>query len=197
MSAPPTGRSISKARNRLAELAVEKADETAERVGFRWRASSDAPDTYDKVLTEFEECTLTGRDMRVATVNATPSVFGSARANFAMRFWHDGTHVELNADFGYFGEMKVANAHLGDVVEAGMAEGSLSWQLMRADTVGQNYVYLMTDGGFVPDQLAFAIRAVRAGLPIAVLEVIEQIEGRPITGRDTETFLRLMEAEAG
>lgn len=193
MNTPPSERAITKARNRLADLVLVKANETAQRVGFGWRASPDAPDTYEKMLAEFEECTETGCDMRVATVNAIPSVFGSARANFAMRFWHDVTHVELDADFGYFGEKKVADAHLDAVVEAGMAEGSLPWQLMRVDTVGQNYVYAMTGGGFVPDQLAFAIRAVRTCLPIAVLEAVQQIEGRPITGRDTETFLRLME----
>lgn len=191
-----TQRDITKARNWLADLAFDKANETAKRVGFGWRASPDAPDNYDALLTEFTECTVTGRDMRVGKVNAIPSVFGSARATFAMRFWHEVTHVEMDADFGFFGEMAVAKAHLAGAVNAGMPESSLAWQLMRADTVGQNYVYVMTGGGFVPDQLAFAMAAVRSNLPLAVLEAVQLIEGRSINGRDTEALLRFMEVDA-
>lgn len=191
-----TDRAISEARNWLADLVFDKANEAARRVGFGWRASPNAPDNYDGLLSEFTECTVTGRDMRVGKVNAIPSVFGSARATFAMRFWHEVTHVEMDADFGFFGEMAVAKAHLAGVVDAGMPEGSLAWQLMRADTVGQNYVYVMTGGGFVPDQLAFAMRSIRVNLPFAVLESVQQIESRTINGRDTEALLRCMEADA-
>lgn len=189
-----TTRGTTEARWWLADLVLTKASESAERVGFGWRASPQAPDTYEGLIAEFTECQAAGRDMRVGGVNAIPSIYGSARATFAMRFWHDVTHVEMEADFGFNGEMRVAEALLADVVTAGMDQGTLAWHLMRADTVGQNYVFVMTGGGFVPNQLDFATTAVKVNLPYAVLAAVEQIEGRSITGRDTDTLLKLMDA---
>lgn len=195
-SSPVTERTISTARNCLATFVCEKASEAAHRVGFGWVASPRAPETYGGLLTEFTECMVSGRNMRVGTVNAIPSVFGSARATFAMGFWHDVSHVEMDADLGFLGEMRVAKAHLTEVAKGGMPEGSLSWHLMRAATVGQNYVKAMTEGGLVPDRLAFAMTAVQNGLPMAVLDAVQQIEGRSINGRDTEALLRYMRVEA-
>lgn len=193
---PPSEDATYLAIGSLANLAVEKAKEAAERFGFAWRADPDAPDTYDGLLTEFAECTVTGRDMRVSRVNAIPSVFGSARATFAGCFWRAATHIEMDADLGFTGSIQVAQSHLIDVVNAGMAEGSLPWQLMRADTVGQSYVQAMTHGRFVSDHLAFATTAVQRSLPLAVLMAVEQIEGRAIDGRDTESLMRFMQVEA-
>lgn len=179
----------------LSAFVVEQACLARDRLGFSWEARDDAPDTYDKLTLAFTESVLTGEPLPVATVNVTPSIFLSTEANYAMRFWHDVTHVGMNADFGFLDEMKVAKAHLAALCDAGMPEGSRAWQMLRADTVGQNYVYVMTGGGFVPDQLAFAYRAMAVNLPFAVLEVVQQIGGHRITGRDTEMLLKFMEAD--
>lgn len=188
-----TENDITDARVWLADLALAKANEAAERVGFGWSVSSGAPSSYEEVSVEFAECLVNDRGMRVSIANMVPSVFGSARAAAAMRFWHHVAHVEMDADFGFLGEMKVAEVQLAAVVEAGMPEDSLAWHLMRADTMGLNYVSFMTHGGTV-DRLAFAMIAVTVALPFAVLAAVEQIEGRPITRRDTATLVALMEA---
>lgn len=181
------------ARAWLAEFVVSQATATAEHVGFGWEVSPDAPDSFEKLKVEFVECTVSGHPLRVAAVNADPSIFASASVTYALRFWHDVTHVEMDAGFGFGGEMRVAEAHLQLVVEAGRCEGSLAWRLMQADTVGQNYVFAMTDGGFVADQLAFALTAVTVGLPFAVLQAVEQTEQRQICAGDTDILLGLME----
>lgn len=196
MSTPiVTKRAITEARGLLAECAIERATSIAERVGFGWRASSDAPALYDEMLTEFAECTVSGEDFRVQRPNAIPSVFGSARATFAACFWEAATRIELEAPDGFYGNMAVAKAQLMALIEAGQPEGLLAWRLLRADTAGQTYVSAMTGGAQVPDRLAFATTAVTVGLPMAVLSAVEQIEGRPISGRDTETYLKFMQAE--
>lgn len=190
-----TKRAITEARSYLADFAIERATAISEQVGFRWRASSDAPALYDEMLTEFATCTVTGEDFRVQRPNAIPSVFGSARATFAACFWDAATRIEMEAPDGFYGNMAVAKAQLMELIEAGQPEGLLPWRLLRADTVGQTYVSAMTNGAQVPDRLAFATTAVTVGLPMAVLGAVEQIEGRPISGRDTETYLKFMQAE--
>lgn len=183
---------LAETRSWLSELVVGQATATAERLGFDWEVSPDAPDTFDKLKAEFSDCVATGRPLRVAQINADPSIFGCASVTYAMRFWHDVTHVELAADFGFADEMRVAAAHLEALVDAGQPEGSAAWHLLRADTVGQNYVYAMTNGGFVPDQLVFARTALTTGLPFAVLAAVEEIEDRSVGLEDTARLLDLM-----
>lgn len=190
-----TEEALTEARGVLADFAIERATSISEQVGFGWRASPDAPVSYDEMLTEFATCTVTGEDFRVQRPNAIPSVFGSARATFAACFWDAATRIELEAPDGFYGNMAVAKAQLQQLLEAGQPEGLVPWRLLRADTVGQTYVAAMTSGGQVRDRLAFATTAVTVGLPMAVLSAVEQIEGRPISGQDTEAFLKFMRAE--
>lgn len=189
-------RRLERARLRLSELVVSQAEACAVRVGFGWEPSPDAPDTFDKLRGEFSSSADTGRPLRVATVNVEPSIFTGPEINTAMRFWHDVTHIEENQHFDFDGEMAVAQIHLDALVASGEEEGSVAWQLLRADTVGQNMVFTMTGGGFVPDQLAFARSALRSGLPFAVLEAVEQIERRSVVGRDMDHLRVLLESTA-
>lgn len=189
-------RRLERARLRLSELVVSQAEACAVRVGFGWEPSPDAPDTFDKLRGEFSSSADTGRPLRVATVNVEPSIFTGPEINWAMRFWHDVTHIDANQDFGFGGEMAVAQIHLDALVASGEAEGSVAWLLLRADTVGQNMVFAMTGGGFVPDQLAFACSALRSSLPFAVLEAVEQIEHRSVVGRDMDHLRVLLESTA-
>lgn len=184
------------ARQRLSELVVSHAEACAVRVGFGWEPSPDAPDTFDKLRGEFSLCAETGRPLRVATVNIEPSIFTGPESNIAMRFWHDVTHIASGQDFGFDGEMVVAQIHLDALVAAGEEAGSVAWHLLRADTVGQNMVFAMTGGGFVPDQMAFACSALRSGLPYAVLEAVEQIERRSVVGKDMDQLRVLLESTA-
>lgn len=190
------GRRLELARRRLSDLVISQAEACARRVGFGWEPSPDAPDRVERLRTEFSLCAETGRPLRVATVNVEPSIFTGPEINFAMRFWHDVTHIESGQDFDFDGEMTVAQIHLDALVAAGEDEGSLAWHLLRADTVGQNMVFTMTGGGFVPDQLAFACSALRSGLPFAVLEAVEQIEHRSVASRDMDQLRVLLESTA-
>lgn len=189
-------RRLHQARRRLSDLVVSQAEACAVRVGFGWEPSDDAPDTIKELRAEFSGCADTGRPLRVATVNVEPSIFTGPESNFAMRFWHDVTHVEANQDFGFAGEVAVAEIHLDALVASGEEEGSVAWHLLRADTVGQNMVFTMTGGGFVPDQLEFACSALRSGLPFAVLQAVEQIERRSVVGRDMDQLRVLLESTA-
>lgn len=189
-------RRLELARRRLSELVVSQAEACAVRVGFGWEPSPDAPDTVEKLRSEFSACAETGRPLRVATVNVEPSIFTGPEISIAMRFWHDVTHIESGQDFGFDGEMVVAQIHLDALVASGEAEGSVAWHLLRADTVGQNMVFAITGGGFVPDQLAFACSALHSGLPFAVLEAVEQIERRSVVGRDMDQLRVLLESTA-
>lgn len=189
-------RRLELARRRLSEMVVSQAEACAVLVGFGWEPAEDLPDSFDKLREEFSACAGSGRPLRVATVNVEPSIFVGPEINIAMRFWHDVTHIESGQDFGFAGEVAVAQIHLDALVAAGEEEGSVAWHLLRADTVGQNMVFAMTGGGFVPGQQAFARSVLRSGLPFAVLEAVEQIERRLVADRDMDQLRGLLESTA-
>lgn len=183
---------LSRAVTWLSDFVTYQAAATARRVGFGWQATDDAPNTFTELEAEALACAGSGRALRVATVNADPTIFSGPEVNHAMRFWHDITHVELGQDFGLAGEMRVADAHLTDLGMAGQPRGSLPWALLRADTAGQNLVFAMTGGGFVADQWQFALACVENGLPLAVLQAVEDIDHRSIEPADVRRLSRLM-----
>lgn len=191
----PGERRILSAMAYLSAFVQERAEITAEGVGFGWRTAPDAPDNYEDLVVEFNECLVSGRDLRVNAINNSPSIFMTAEANAAMRFWHDISHVEFHQDFSFKSEMLLANYHLASLVVAGQPTGSLAWQLLRADTVGQNYVYFLTNGGFVSDQVDFAYKALRHGLPFAVLDAVEQIEDRAVQPADMDRLAAMLDQE--
>jgi hypothetical protein len=191
----PGERRILAAMATLSAFVQERAELTAEGAGFGWRTAPDAPDNYEALVVEFNECLVSGRDLRVNATNNSPSIFMTSEANAAMRFWHDVSHVEFQQDFGFKAEMLLAHYHLASLVVAGQPTGSLAWQLLRADTIGQNYVYFLTGGGFVADQVDFAYKALRHGLPFAVLDAVEQIEGRAVQSADMDRLAAMVEQE--
>ena len=71
--------------------------------------------------------------------------------NYAMRFWHDVTHVRLEADFTVDGETSVAEAHPDLLSCYGYGPEALEYQMLKADTFGQLYFSLAT-GTFPVDQ---------------------------------------------
>jgi hypothetical protein len=191
----PGERRILTAMATLSAFVQERAELTAETVGFGWQTAPDAPDTYEDLVVEFNECMVSGRDLRVNAINNSPSIFMTPEANAAMRFWHSVCHVEFRQDFSFQGEMLLARYHLASLAVAGQLTGSLPWQLLRADTVGQNYVYFLTRAGFVADQVDFAYKTLRHGLPFAVLDAVEQIEGRAVEPADMDRLAAMLEQE--
>jgi len=185
---------LDEARIWLSIFVEARALAAEDRLGFGWLPADDAPEDYPALRAAFYRSRLTGAPLPVATVNVTPSVFVSAQSNWAMRFWHDVTHVELDAGFGFRDEQRVAAHHLAALEAAGRPPGSLEWVLLRADTVGQNLVYAMTGGGFVADQWEFTLDVLRSGLPLAVLKAVQHLENTEVCPETVVRLRRLLEA---
>src|SRR5579863_3825284 len=125
------------ARRTLSRFVRYQSRLTASELGFGWHATADAPKTLTALRHEFHECHKSHRPMRVLKHFSESTIFDRPSTNWAMRFWHDTRHVWLGADFTTGSELQVAACHLAVAEHAGHGPGSLVYNLLYADTVGQ------------------------------------------------------------
>ena len=184
---------LSEAKLQVSRFVLTQAAGARQRLGFGWTPDPAAPVVFDHLLEAFERSTTTGQHLPVARISGGPSIFVSAEATYAMRFWHDITHVEMAADFSFENEQRVAWAHMNTLERSGFRPGTLAWELMRIDTVGRSLVFTLTGGGYAPDPWVFAQRALSAGLPLAVLRAVEDIKRRPVQSQDIVRLGSLLE----
>ena len=184
---------LSDAKLQLSRFVLVQAARARQRHGFGWIPDPSAPTIFSDLLAAFTRSMKTGHPLPVARISGGPSIFVSAEATYAMRFWHDITHVEMGADFSFENEQRVASAHMDLLERSGFRAGTLPWELMRIDTVGRSLVFTLTGGGFAPDPWVFAQRALSAGLPLAVLRAVEDIKRRPVRSEDIVQLGTLLE----
>lgn len=165
----------------LARVAVAKfvrlqAQETAAAVGFGWKATAEAPSTYQQLRGAYAASQATGTPLPVSNLHCESSVFPRPEDNIAFRFWHDCSHVRLGLSFSLEDELELATWHLAQAEQAGFTPGSLGYHLLEADHVGQ--VLVQAVGGRFPfDQEAFVLTCARYGLGIGVLAELRRIPG--------------------
>jgi len=136
-------------------------------VGFGYRPSAHAPDTFETLSTEYRSCTCSGLPLRVSSLFCEHVIFEVSRENHALRFWHDTNHVQLRMDFSANGEMEVACYQLEALRAAGFASNSLEHRLLHADSIGQNFC-LAVIGRYPIDQLQFDVWCVTDGVDEAI-----------------------------
>ena len=158
------------------ELAIEelsafilgRAQGLAEQLGFGWRPCPDAPARYDVLQQAFAHSERTGDPLPVSDEHSSSVIYTDAAVNFAMRFWHDVSHVRSGLSFQLVDELELAHVQLDELVQAGFPHGGLVWKLLYADLAGQSYL-LAVSGRFPADQRSFALRCLQLGLDRGII----------------------------
>lgn len=139
----------------LRRFVLIEAGAAAQMMGFGWRGDPDAPADYRSLLHAYARSRMTGAPLPVSDEHADTTVYGDAEGNLAFRFWHDVTHLRLGRGFDLDGEIEVARAHLDVLAAAGFPAGTLEFEMLHADTLGQTLCGAAT-GDFPTDQICFA-----------------------------------------
>ena len=129
--------------------------------GWSYYLTEDAPETWDALMKY-----KASKRLPIASHSSDSAIYSSADYNYKFRFWHDVTHLELNADFSYEGEILTAEKHLKEGQEWGLSE--LAIDILKADSVGQVEYYHHHDGLFVDNQEAFVQSCLRLGIRKAI-----------------------------
>lgn len=127
--------------------------------GWSYYLDDNAPESY-------QELTRRSNDMiiPIATAGSETTIYGKY-VNTKFRFWHDVTHLELDKDFTFEGEMEVIKKHIEEGLAFGLSE--LALDILRADTEGQvKYYYHHKD--FVSNQAAFIDSCLQHGINTAI-----------------------------
>ena len=162
-----SGSKLRTARLRLSKFIGSEARRTAGELGFGWQPTSIAPDDLDALRAEFQACHVSGRPLRVLRDFSDVTIYDRPETNWAFRYMHDTRHVWLSADFSTEAELAVASCHLARAKAEGLSPGSLEYELLLADTVGQT-LYMARTHRFVTNQLQFALDCIRFDLDSAI-----------------------------
>ncbi|MGO4452553.1 hypothetical protein [Arthrobacter sp. RAF14] len=154
---------LNRARARLSGWTLGFAQATADELGFGWKPTPTAPNTYRGLKAAFDLSMRDGRPLPVYSENTDPVVFSESNANIAYRFVHDCHHVILDYSFSSKHEFELARWQMERLRDAGFNEKDLEWQLFYADSVGQVLLYALAKT-FVSNQLRFALDCVRNGM---------------------------------
>jgi hypothetical protein len=155
------------ARANLRRFVLIEAGATAQMVGFGWRGDPDAPVDHRSLLRAHARSLLTGEPLPVSDEHMERTIYVDGRGNLAFRFWHDITHLRLGHGFDLDGEIEVSRAHLDVMAAAGFPPGSLEFELLHADTLGQTLCGAAT-GRFPTDQICFARLSLTSTLALAI-----------------------------
>jgi len=147
--------SIELARANLSKLVIEQANNIKRALGVNYEERIDAPSTYENMCDNWNDAKLNKCPVYVYSEACDNVIYLSKEANWAFRFWHDYLHYYWSKDFSYDSEIFVGNVQCAIVAQQ-FGLGSLEYQLMQADTVGQVNYYQATSS-FVENQLQFAI----------------------------------------
>lgn len=169
----PTTEAIDEARQLLCAFIIEQAEKARAELGFGWQPDPDAPGTYADLCIAFQRSQLRGVPLFVSSLH-NDVVITTPDVNLAMRFWHDVNHVQRGLTFRGVDEQQLALWHLSILTAAGFEEHGLVWQLLHADTIGQNYLLGIT-GSFPLDQRRFAEGCIREGFDRGVLREARRI----------------------
>lgn len=161
------GAALQSAGSNLAHFVDVQAEAMAQLAGFRWGGDAAAPNDYGSLLKAYARSRLTGRPLPVSNQFSDTTIYGTLEANLAFRFWHDLTHLRLGRSFALDDEIEVAGAHLDVLRAVGFGPGSLEFELLHADTMGQALCSAAT-GSFPGEQLCFARLTIESGLNTAI-----------------------------
>lgn len=165
---------LMRARRDLSAFIRDRALETKQAVGFGWVGVPAAPDTYQQLRGAWHYSKATGAPLPVSNLFCDSVIYLEPSDNLAFRFWHDVHHVQLGLSFALPDELELALWHLDQLQAAGHPRGTLTYQLLEADLVGQ--VLIMAVGGRFPfDQMTFVQACADGGLTTGVLAELRRI----------------------
>lgn len=127
---------------------------------FPWSASSDAPDTYKKMVASYYQ---NNKEVIVWDGASETAIWGSDY-NVMFRAWHDFNHIQLQADFSVIGETQVLCKQQQQYIQwrkSSLAQPAMdnidviALELLRIEILGQRYYY-EAGHGYVEDQTKFA-----------------------------------------
>lgn len=123
---------------------------------------SDAPNNYGELLQAAARWQYALGDVFLPVWEGASedSIYGSAAANHAFRYWHDMGHIAHHCDFTPDGEKRLQFDHHLPIIADHFGIGSLEYSLYYADTVGQ-IEYVVENGKFPANQAAFVSAYVR------------------------------------
>jgi hypothetical protein len=147
--------SIELARSNLSKLVIEQANNIKRVLGVNYEEIENAPSTYEDLVINWNDAKMNKAPVYVYSESCENVIYLSKEANWAFRFWHDYLHYYWQKDFTYASELFIGNIQMA-VVAQHYGLGSLEYQLMQADTIGQVEFY-QRENSFVPNQLKFAI----------------------------------------
>lgn len=156
------------ARETLTAFVWDRARATRTRTGVDWVFTPDAPNTYEELRRVWERSVGTGEPLPVLNDHSESVIFTAPEGNFMYRYWHDVTHLERERNFTNPHELDMAQFHLWDAEQHGLARGSLPWRLLHADAIG-NVLHWSIYHEYVRDQKVFILNAVRFGLDAALV----------------------------
>jgi hypothetical protein len=164
------------ARANLRRFVQIVAGASAQMVGFGWRGDPDAPADYRSLLHAYARSQFTGDPLPVSDEHMETTIYIDGAGNLAFRFWHDITHLRLGHGFDLDGEIEVARAQLDVLAAAGFPAGTLEFELLHADTLGQTLCGAAT-GRFPADQICFARLTLSSTLAFAIRDELDHSVG--------------------
>jgi len=107
---------------------------------------------------EFKKATKKHGYMPISGDHCDNTIFGDPYINILFRAWHDAKHLELNEDFEYMSEARVAFAQCAELPE----DWHLERELILIEVIAQAASHQKT-GEFVENQRAFTINVLSSG----------------------------------
>jgi hypothetical protein len=149
------------ARRNLSLYVLQKAEELTRALGIGYIDSSNAPNDYDSLIAKWKECISKGKPMPVWDGASDSTVYTSAGANYAFRFWHDFLHYYKKLDFTTDAEVDIGIMQTKEVQKY-FGMDSLEAKIMLADTVGQSLYALENNGEFPDNQISYVWSLLKA-----------------------------------
>jgi len=107
---------------------------------------------------DFKKLTEETGYMQISNENCEGTIFGNPEVNVMFRAWHDSIHIQLNEDFGYMAEARVAFAQCAELPN----DWHFERQLILCEVIAQAAHHEKT-GNFVADQRKFTIEVLTSG----------------------------------
>lgn len=161
------------ARSQLSSFVSGRAREAADRLGFGWKGTPNAPETYQQLRGAYARSVETGAPLPISNKYCDRTIFLTPEDNVRFRFWHDTSHVQLGLSFRLDDEWELACWHLHEATAAGFGERSLAHRLLRADTLGQLLVQSVANR-FPSDQRRFALGCITQGMDAGILDELRR-----------------------
>ena len=162
------------ARRTLTEFMVDRADQTASEVGFKWIATPDAPNEYEVLKAAYRNSVETGAPLPISSEHNDDVIYTNVEGNVAFRFVHDVHHVKFGLTFKVVDELDLALWHLAELEGEGFDRSSVPWRMLHADLVGQAQL-IAVSGSFPRDQRRFVSRCLLGGFERGLIDAAREV----------------------